>query len=77
VVRVELQLLLMVEVSMLTIHVCQSDMLKQLMYISMKGDSMSEEKVEAPEYVREEDICLCGELIAECKDAYDHMAKGY
>jgi len=36
-----------------------------------------EEKVKAPEYVREEDICLCGELIAECKDAYDHMAKGY
>ena len=59
------------------IHVYQLDMLKQLMYISMKGDSMSEEKVEAPEYVREEDICLCGELIAECKDAYDHMAKGY
>ena len=48
------------------------------MYISMKGDNiMNEEKVEAPEYVREEDICLCGELIAECKDAYDHMAKGY
>jgi len=43
----------------------------------MKGDSMSEEKVEAPEYVHEEDICLCGELIEECKDAYDHMAKGY
>jgi len=50
---------------------------KQSMFISMRGDNMSEENVEAPEYVREEDICLCGELIAECKDAYDHMAKGY
>ncbi|MDB4786129.1 hypothetical protein OAG36_00175 [bacterium] len=27
--------------------------------------------------VDEEDICLCGELIEDCKDAYDHMAKGY
>lgn len=49
----------------------------------MKGDNImnEEEKVEAPVsevvWVREEDICLCGKLIAECKDAYEHMAKGY
>jgi hypothetical protein len=27
--------------------------------------------------VTEDDYCLCGELIEDCKDAYDHMAKGY
>ncbi len=27
--------------------------------------------------VTEDDYCLCGELIEDCEDAYDHMAKGY
>jgi len=32
---------------------------------------------EVKKVITEEDICLCGELIEDCKDAYDHMAKGY
>jgi len=32
--------------------------------------------VEAP--TREEDeYCICGERIEDCKDAYDHMSHGY
>ena len=48
------------------------------MYISMKGDSMNEEKTEEntqPEYVREEDLCICGEPLTQ--DHYEHMAKGH
>ena len=49
------------------------------MYILMKGDNhMNEEKAEEntqPEYVREEDLCICGEPLTQ--DHYDHMAKGY
>lgn len=25
----------------------------------------------------DDDYCLCGELIVNCKDAYSHMSKGY
>ena len=43
-----------------------------------KGESMSEDlrsQVGAPEH-DEEKYCVCGELLVECPDAYEHMSQG-
>jgi len=50
-------------------------MLKRLMYTFMKEGNIMNEENTVPEDVREEDLCICGELLTQ--DHYEHMAKGH